>query len=171
MGYFSAFWSSSRWPRAGNVFPIRRLQRKPLVSDHGMHHGTCVTHVPWCMSGSLTCGGGENVPGIPGACTPAILRIWPKAHELKCTLQSAVRYGDSKTPMGVCHTIHNALFPAYSGTYASDLSHSIKLIAKITISMRLFYIQLMYLAPHWSHNWDMIPIGKTAWLRPTCVGL
>ena len=33
-----------------------------------MHHGTCVTHVPWCMSGSLTCGGGENVPVIPGAC-------------------------------------------------------------------------------------------------------
>ena len=30
-----------------------------------MHHGTCVTHVPWCMSGSLTCGDGENVPGIP----------------------------------------------------------------------------------------------------------
>ena len=33
-----------------------------------MHHGTCVTHVPWCMSGSLNRGGGENAPGIPGAC-------------------------------------------------------------------------------------------------------
>ena len=65
---------------AGNVFPTRRLQRKPLVSDPGMHHGTCVTHVPWCMSGSLTCGGGENVPGIPSACAPAILRIWQEAH-------------------------------------------------------------------------------------------
>ena len=49
-------------------FPRHWLQRKPLVSDPGMHHGTCVTHVPWCMSGSLTRGGGENVPGIPGAC-------------------------------------------------------------------------------------------------------
>ena len=28
----------------------------PRVSDSGMHHGTCVTHVPWCMSGSLTDG-------------------------------------------------------------------------------------------------------------------
>ena len=65
---------------AGSVFPRRRLQRKPLVSDPGMHHGTCVTHVPWCMSGSLTRGGEENVPGIPGACTPAILRIWQEAH-------------------------------------------------------------------------------------------
>ena len=25
-------------------------------SDTDMHHGTCVTHVPWCMSGSLTSG-------------------------------------------------------------------------------------------------------------------
>ena len=65
---------------AGKVFPHRRFQRKPLVSDPGMHHGTCVTHVPWCMSGSLTCGDGENVPGIPRACAPAILRIWQEAH-------------------------------------------------------------------------------------------
>ena len=28
----------------------------PLVSDPGMHHGTCATHVPWCMPGSLTSG-------------------------------------------------------------------------------------------------------------------
>ena len=46
----------------------------PRASDTGMHHGTCVTHVPWCMPGSLTGGflwsrcGGENVPGVPGAC-------------------------------------------------------------------------------------------------------
>ena len=52
-------------------FPHHRLQRKPLVRDPGMHHGTCVTHVSWCMLGSLNRGhdGGENVPGIPGACT------------------------------------------------------------------------------------------------------
>ena len=49
-------------------FSRHQLQKKPLISDLGMHHGTCVTHVPWCMSGSLTSGGGENVPGIPGAC-------------------------------------------------------------------------------------------------------
>ena len=30
----------------GKVSPRRRRQRKPLVSDPGMHHGTCVTHVP-----------------------------------------------------------------------------------------------------------------------------
>ena len=37
-------------------FPRHRIQRKQLVSDPGVHHGTCVIHVPWCMSGSLTRG-------------------------------------------------------------------------------------------------------------------
>ena len=50
-------------------FPRHRLPRKLLVCDPGMHHGACVTHVPWCMSELLTRGGSENVPGIPGACT------------------------------------------------------------------------------------------------------
>ena len=26
----------------------------PCVSDPDIHHGTCVTHVSWCMSGSVT---------------------------------------------------------------------------------------------------------------------
>ena len=49
-------------------FPLHRLNRKPLDSDPGMHHGTFVTHHTWCVSGSLTSGGRENFRGIPGAC-------------------------------------------------------------------------------------------------------
>ena len=49
---------------AGNVSPPTDFK----VSDPGMHHGMYVTHVPWCMSGSLTRGSTENVSGIPGAC-------------------------------------------------------------------------------------------------------
>ena len=49
-------------------FPRYRLQSKPLVRDPGMHHGTCITHVPWCMSGSVARSGGENVPGNPKYC-------------------------------------------------------------------------------------------------------
>ena len=55
---------------AGNVFPRRRFQSKPLVSDPGMHHGTCATHVPWCMSGSLTCGDGKTFPAFPAHAHP-----------------------------------------------------------------------------------------------------
>ena len=42
----------------------------PRVSDPDIRHVTCVTHVQWCMPGSLSAfevGGGENVPDIPGA--------------------------------------------------------------------------------------------------------
>ena len=53
-----------RW----ECFPRHRLQRKSLVSDPDMHHGTFVTYVPWCMSGWLTLGGGKNVSRIAGAC-------------------------------------------------------------------------------------------------------
>ena len=49
-------------------FLCHRLQRKPLVNDPGIRHGMCVTHVPWCKSGSLIRVGGENVSGFPGAC-------------------------------------------------------------------------------------------------------
>ena len=48
-------------PGIPGTFPRHRLYRKPLVCDP-------VMHVPWCMSGSLTRGGGETVPGILGAC-------------------------------------------------------------------------------------------------------
>ena len=50
---------------ARNVSPL------PQVSNSDRHHGTGVTHVSWCISGSLTCGFlwcrlRGNVPGIPG---------------------------------------------------------------------------------------------------------
>ena len=40
-----------------------RLQREPLVGDPGMQHGTCVTHVPWYISGPLK---GRKIHSIPG---------------------------------------------------------------------------------------------------------
>ena len=55
-------------PGMPGMFSRHRLQRKTLVSYHGMHHGTCIMHVPWYISGSLIRGGGENASGIPGAC-------------------------------------------------------------------------------------------------------
>ena len=63
-------------------FPHYRLQRKPLVSDPSMHHGTCVTHMPWCMSGSLIRGGGKTSPAFPAHAQHPILSIWQEAHWL-----------------------------------------------------------------------------------------
>ena len=62
-------------------FPRHRLQRKPLVSDPAMHHGTFEMHVPWCMSGSLT--RIKTFPAFPARAQPAILRIWQEAHGSK----------------------------------------------------------------------------------------
>ena len=53
---------------AGESFSRLRLQRKLLASDPDMHHGTCVTHVSCCISGSLTRGGGGKHSRHPGAC-------------------------------------------------------------------------------------------------------
>ena len=56
------------------------------VSDPDMHHGTCVTHVPWCMPGSLTSRflwsrwQGKTLPVFPAHAQPAMLRIWQDAH-------------------------------------------------------------------------------------------
>ena len=65
------------------LHPRHRLQRKPLISNPGMPHGTCVTHVPWCMLGSLTHGGGRNVPGIPGECTTRNYTYLQETHGFK----------------------------------------------------------------------------------------
>ena len=62
----------------------------PPVSDPDMHHGTCMTKVPWCMPGSLTScflwnRWRGNVTGIPGACatrnfTYLVRGPWLKYH-------------------------------------------------------------------------------------------
>ena len=67
---------------AGTFFPL------PLVSDPGMHHDTCMTHVPWCMPGSLTGSfplksvAGKTFKAFQVHAQPAILRIWQEAHVL-----------------------------------------------------------------------------------------
>ena len=66
-------------------FPRNQLQKKPIASDLDMHHGMCVTHVPWCMSGSLTHGGVENVPGIPGACVTRNFTYLERGPWFPCT--------------------------------------------------------------------------------------
>ena len=38
-------------------FSATDLKKNPLVSDPRTHHGTCISHLPWCMSGSPTRGG------------------------------------------------------------------------------------------------------------------
>ena len=69
----------------------------PRVRNPYMHHSTCVTHVSWCMAGSLTSGflGSRwrgNVLGIPSACTTRKLRIWVDAHVCVSNLTNPPRH-------------------------------------------------------------------------------
>ena len=57
-----------------NHGPLARYVELRAAHATGMHHGMCVTHVVWCMQGSLTtaflwyrCR--KNVPSILAACT------------------------------------------------------------------------------------------------------
>ena len=89
----------------------------PQVGDPDMHHGTCVTHVPWCMSGSLTSGflwnrwRGKTFPAFPAHAQPAILRIWQEAH---CNLHGTLSIFFSKysqqtphsSPISVSYGVH-----------------------------------------------------------------
>ena len=93
-------------------FPRHRLERKPLVSDHGMHHGTCVTHVSWCMSGPLTRGSGENVPSIPGASTTRkftylvrVLCTWKCVYGQQCA-REYIKQGIFKQFAEILHLVY-----------------------------------------------------------------
>ena len=71
-------------------FPLHRVPKEPLVSDPDMHHGTCVTHMPWCKWG--------NVPGNPGACATRnftyLVRVpWRQSHTVAYELSSHLLYG------------------------------------------------------------------------------
>ena len=64
------------WKRFTRQWP----QRKQHVVDPSMHHGMCVTHVPRCMSRSITGVSGENVSCIQAHAQPASVRIFQEAH-------------------------------------------------------------------------------------------
>ena len=70
-------WASYQIRKMPGTFSRHRLLRKPPVSDPDMHHGTYITQVPWCMSGTPNRGGGEK---FPAHAQPANLRIWQEAH-------------------------------------------------------------------------------------------
>ena len=80
-------------------FPRHSLQRKPLVSDPDMHHGTCVTHVPWCMQGSLTRGGGETFPACATRNFTYLVRGPLSSHAFPVSSQLLCRGGQFATKL------------------------------------------------------------------------
>ena len=62
------------------------LSPSPRVGDPDMHHGTCATHEPWCMPGSLTSGfiwsrwREKTFTAFPAHAHLTILHILEEAH-------------------------------------------------------------------------------------------
>ena len=47
-------WASCQIRKIAGAHMPGTFSPSPQVSDPDMHHDTCVTHMPWCMLGSLT---------------------------------------------------------------------------------------------------------------------
>ena len=118
-------------------FPRHRLQRKLLVSDPDMYYGTCITYVPWCMSGSLIRGGGENVGacvtrnfaylarGPLRACWGTNARVWAQTETVKSLVLWWKRIGITKAffkyisntiirpPIGTAHMFMSRFYWRY----------------------------------------------------------
>ena len=80
--------------RSWSVIAVRKPDHRPLA-----RFANCVTHMPWCKSGSRTRGGGENVPGIPGACitrnfTYLVIGPW-KRHKRSARLSTSFERHDA----------------------------------------------------------------------------
>ena len=81
----------------------------PRVSDPGMHHGTCVTHVPWCMPGSLTSGFLWS-------------RWWGKSSRHSRRMRNPQFYVSGKRPMRTCPIV-----PSVYGVVAYIIAVSLAL--------------------------------------------
>ena len=100
-----AFYQIRKIAGCWESFSRHRLQRKPLVSDPGMHHGACITHVPWCMSGSLPAVAGKTLQEFPAHAQPAIVRIWQEARGPVCLFVSLKTDGISTCNDCVSHNL------------------------------------------------------------------
>ena len=76
----------------------------PRVSDPGMRHGTCVTHVPWCMLGSLTRGFLWS-------------RWWGKRSRHSRRMRNPEFYVSGKRPIARLLEVHYGLYSIYTTAY------------------------------------------------------
>ena len=145
-------------------FPRHRLHRKPLVSDPGMHLGTCVTHVPWYMPGSLTHGGKENVLGIPGTCATRKFTY----------LARGPWHGDSHT-IAFC-TNESTLISM--GNYIARNSHNPKCYQNTTKRIRNFRVRcfiffhenlVCFLYNYWLNIHTILCYITIVWVAPISV--
>ena len=119
-----------------------------------MHQGTCVTHVSWCMSGSLTRGGREKVPGIPRVCATGHF-----THLIRCPCPQEIRY-----LMGITIKARRVKDQAVAHlhVYAKTVPILIMLMADVRSRLMSFHVDRSRLCSSVSdmlkRHWTMISI-------------
>ena len=101
-------------PECGERFPRHQLQRKPLVSDLGVHNGSCVMHV-----GSLTRDGRENDPGIPDAYA---VRNFTHLARDPCYSDQQICPPTTSTRLYQLNSTINSVWPCHTLTYRSGFA-------------------------------------------------
>ena len=103
-------------------------QRSRHASRHVRHARAVMTHVPWCMSESLTRGGGENIPGIPGACASRNCRYLERGPWCaNCGQAHNLARADDRNKDSVTYSTSDTLGPftvVYRSCLASQSSNS-----------------------------------------------
>ena len=106
----------------------------PRLSDPDMHHGTCVTHVPWWMSGSLTSG--------------FLWSRWRgKRSRYSRSMGNTQFYVPGKRPMASCYHSPLSLSVNEGFTIVLFISNSIKMGPRFNTECSLHFL---------THGWDFI---------------
>ena len=108
---------------ARNVFLVTDFKWKPLISDPGMHHGTCVTHVPWWMPGSLTRGDRKKFPAFPAHAQPANLHTWQETHGISYVIKIS---NVSRARFFVTRGCPNKMADILQSTFTDGISYHIE---------------------------------------------
>ena len=78
-------------------FSRHQIQRESLISDPGMHYGTCRD----ACRDRQTAVAGKTFPAFPAYAQPAILRIWQEAHQI-VKMDNTGPYRLPKTQSPIC---------------------------------------------------------------------
>ena len=121
---------------------MHREWRERVPRHPAKHHGTCVTHVPWCMSGSLTHGGGKTFPAFPVHSQLTFLRSWQEAHCNakmfgQCGIQERIFLGVPITnKIGSLLQINSYLLDSFVGSPLNNYTVKYTHIKSISVIVR-----------------------------------
>ena len=138
-------WASYQIRKIACAHAPGMLSQPPQVSDPDMHHGTCVTHMPWCMPGISSFfwsqWRGKTFPAFPAHAQPAIyisgkrhmastlaaavggkVCLWVSNDKVKGTIKSLIRFWihapAHATFIHTCHLPGNTLLPVYGDMFS-----------------------------------------------------